>query len=461
MSWSDTLGDLQKGIYQLDCPRMTLQNRLNSDCVFIGAGYVRQNHERKLEFKLYCQFVKENHKFLFFGKSAKSGELVPENEYYILKCIDGFNREWISYWVNPSFDVGVGVVFSGDLRELVHIKDRERPMLKQDYLILRIFGEIKVPFNHQTESISKIADKEFKTINWNIARFSSSNYNFTISLKDGWTLIKIEGNPGVSFPKNIELRAIEALEFVLAHSLWWSVMEKYTCGTLETKSIRTHFFEFNEPRIGPPIDFRNKDSTGCIWSLFDKYFSYIIDKQENEKLHPISEQLNLIREASQGPIIAEALALSIAVEAILKSEFVDLCKPSDALRTGVNSACKHFDDWSGTDELKNRLKGSLNSILNSNPQNAMKFLIDNNVITKKQMDAWKKLRNSMAHGVQPNDAKLQEFLTLCDTVCVLLYHIIFYAIGYEGKYTDYSVFGWPIEDFPKKYFDNDGSSIGG
>ncbi len=42
---------------------------------------------------------------------------------------------------------------------------------------------------------------------------------------------------------------------------------------------------------------------------------------------------------------------------------------------------------------------------------------------------------------------LQEFLELSNKVLILFYHLIFFAIGYQGKYTDYSTIGWPVKDY--------------
>ena len=38
-------------------------------------------------------------------------------------------------------------------------------------------------------------------------------------------------------------------------------------------------------------------------------------------------------------------------------------------------------------------------------------------------------------------------MNLYHIVLVLFYNIIFYAIGYDGDFTDYSMPGWPIRHY--------------
>jgi hypothetical protein len=47
-----------------------------------------------------------------------------------------------------------------------------------------------------------------------------------------------------------------------------------------------------------------------------------------------------------------------------------------------------------------------------------------------------------------NEKKLQELIDLIHKVTVLMYHIVFYLIGYRGKFTDYSSLGFPEKTYP-------------
>lgn len=72
-----------------------------------------------------------------------------------------------------------------------------------------------------------------------------------------------------------------------------------------------------------------------------------------------------------------------------------------------------------------------------------------------RLKAWRYLRNSHVH---PRKANLKRISTadherLADMIAkttVLLYHITFVLIGYEGPYADYGTVQWPSKDFPLK-----------
>jgi len=68
-------------------------------------------------------------------------------------------------------------------------------------------------------------------------------------------------------------------------------------------------------------------------------------------------------------------------------------------------------------------------------------------VTEGHVKAWSLLRNKTAHANTKAAGSTQDLVKLCDVVTVLLYHLIFKAIGYEGHYTDYSEYGYP----PRRY----------
>lgn len=68
-------------------------------------------------------------------------------------------------------------------------------------------------------------------------------------------------------------------------------------------------------------------------------------------------------------------------------------------------------------------------------------------MSKEQLKAWQKLRNKSAYSYQTHDLSGDEFIKLIFQVNVLFYHLIFYAIGYEGLYTDVSELGFPIKQY--------------
>jgi hypothetical protein len=84
----------------------------------------------------------------------------------------------------------------------------------------------------------------------------------------------------------------------------------------------------------------------------------------------------------------------------------------------------------------------------SRPKDKLKVLVDNGVINQSMAKAWEKLRNTTAHAaVKIDPDKAHEMWAHCNIVYAMLNRLVFQAIGYSGKYKDFSTSGWPMTDF--------------
>jgi hypothetical protein len=100
-----------------------------------------------------------------------------------------------------------------------------------------------------------------------------------------------------------------------------------------------------------------------------------------------------------------------------------------------------------------RLEGTLGGMANEPPSDRMYRLVPTGHANVTHIAAWKRLRNKFVHPKENsiqnlNSSELQELLDLIYKVTVLMYHIVFYLIGYKGKYTDYAELGFPERVYP-------------
>lgn len=70
-------------------------------------------------------------------------------------------------------------------------------------------------------------------------------------------------------------------------------------------------------------------------------------------------------------------------------------------------------------------------------------MVNHGDLNQKFYDNWKKLRNSVNHGKDP-DTDLQVYKDLCESNLVLYHILILRLIDYGGYYTDYSTYGHPL-----------------
>jgi hypothetical protein len=100
-----------------------------------------------------------------------------------------------------------------------------------------------------------------------------------------------------------------------------------------------------------------------------------------------------------------------------------------------------------------RIKGMMAGLTNMRAIDKLWRLADEDKVNRTQIEAWRELRNKQVHPVALDladvaDRDYQNRFDLIHQATVLMYHVVFHLIGYEGKYTDYSTLGYPNRDYP-------------
>lgn len=434
----------------IDCPRITLrQNYPDSPQVHQGMGSVTQTPEGQIVLKLYCP-DKVHPKEALMIPTSKAGEIIPKTDYFSLDAVDFHGRQWTATDILPSRKSGFGgegAVIYADLRGLSQESETKNPA-KKAFMIIRFPGNTEIPCNTVTESKTYVGNKiRERSGKLNAARFSACNYEFEIRNEEDWLTVKVLSD-SKKMTDFLELRVCEALQFVLARSLSWSVLEIFEANKIITR-IRSLPLGDNKSRAQPPIGYKRIDETGSVWKLYEKYLHHILSYSE-KYWHPVSGFVHSVIEAMSGSLEAQALTLGVAVEGILRTEFADLALPSEEFKNDIGEAKKLISKSSLEDSVKKRGIGAFDAMLQPRAEDRLKELVKKGLIEKELVEAWKKIRHRSAHADIMNSIDTKTFLKLCSKVSILFNQLIFLAIGYTGKYTDYGTYGWPLKDFSQK-----------
>lgn len=109
---------------------------------------------------------------------------------------------------------------------------------------------------------------------------------------------------------------------------------------------------------------------------------------------------------------------------------------------------EHVKAFAGDAKLIERGLGALGQLKTIRPGDRLRELVKQNVVSEVNVAAWRKLRNSVAHGDWSGVENLQSFIDQTGKVQVLFYQLVFSVIGYVGKHTDWGGRGWPLIDYP-------------
>jgi hypothetical protein len=455
----ELIGTLQQRCLEVDCPRMELiQNCAEQPARFTGPGCIQQSESGELSFKLYATTT-ENWSLFSMGPARyRFGELMGHGDFYSLTGTDHRNRTWKAERIIPDIAASSGIadalgpVVTGKLRECRFSRPLHSESMSPAVLALTFFEELEFPWNTLTETEIKVGGLAREgSSSLNAARFSECGYEFEVRRRAGATVL--EASCPNSFPPYIDRRMVEALQFVQARAPWPRVVERLDDAS-ETVTFTSDIQLARKPLLKPPLIAQMAHNSGDFWRLFGTYLHYILSYSQ-PSWHPCSRRLHFVTQAAERSIDAFALGLAVTVEGLVKDLFPELGGPSAATRAAVEDFEKHAASWGWNADpevrtsMLQRLPHHIRQLISVRAIDKLQHLVREGVVRDDHVLAWKRLRNAAAHGSEPGSKPSQELIDCCDCVTVLLYHLIFRSIGYKGAYSDYSVRGWPVRQYPE------------
>lgn len=251
-----------------------------------------------------------------------------------------------------------------------------------------------------------------------------------------------------SAPLGFENRLVEALRFATAVPASWVMLEYVQGGMVhfELSPYRpAHNHLVNEP-------LQARDTEPDFFRLLEAYYVHSCGHTKGEEFSQLSTAIGPLF-ALKGLDISEiSLVIGVAIEALLKEGLSDLEDTDPELVAEVKSVEKVIDSLITIRENSRvRMKGSLGGLKSTRAQDKLIKLQKLGLVTLSELEHWKKLRNTSAHGaLRVDPQKWQQLLQRIFAVTTLAYKLAFLRIGYFGPYTDYGSPRWPIAWFPAR-----------
>jgi hypothetical protein len=431
--------DFQTRKLQIDLLKIELvQNRNDGNAiVYTGKGYIRQTDDDILTFRLYADEAKNTDMFTSLKSLSDPlpGTLYGESAYYTLRAIGSDGQSWRAEQILPQCDWVSGIdkpVVYGRLNSCVR---GNSPTVSRS-ISLHYFEKVDVPC-----IINEIS-------------FSAQGFAFEVKKDDEGFVIGAHSDQ--ELPPHFGTRIEEALRFLLAASVATRVRIQGSQLELNSATPRSR-----QPRLGPPISRGSIAFLEDSWRLFDHYLGFILREAESPYWHQCSNHLHNALEASANSMDAWAIGLGVAVEGVAnllpyslpdeqKSQLMAL---QAFITKQVNESEKHKS-------FGNRVQGLAGQLVSVRAVDKMQWLAEQGGAIRDYVSAWRGLRN---RGVHPTTGKAdiasldyQRYIDDLNKVGVLLYHITFHLIGYQGRYTDYGERGYPAKIYPPTSEANEG-----
>lgn len=441
---------VRKREFQLDCPQIELTPKDVANPHRVkGPGSIFIEGDQ-LKFKLYSASPLPRPK-----DGVDAGELVPESHRWSFRANDMAGRTWTCTIVDPEDEVSycvepAGVIVTGHLWQ---VEGRyQEPQFRELRVMIDVPGNFDIPLDGSTQIVSKnnMTGLESHQSRRDSTSVEAAACKIVIQKRDAYVRFMVSADEWLP---NTETRLCEAFKFLTARQTWWEAL--YFAGpTEEFVKIRLRQKLPKEPRLMPPLNDRwSRD----YWSLFVKYFDFV-SKSDQDAWHAISAFLDDVCEASIGSFSLLGLVLAVAIEGVVKlthqaSEILsgEYCEAVDRLTEHVCEWESFAADTANKLEvygsLEKRVRGMLSQLKSQRAKDRLVALEKRGIIKSELIKNWELLRNSSAHGKTAVGLPDQGDLDRIDKATALLYAIILDAIGYQGKYTDYSRRGWPDDNF--------------
>ena len=376
---------------------------------------------------------------------GKPGTLVPDEEYFDLKAVEYSGEEWSSSEIRPLRRGAFrrAVVF-GSLYELERVRKAPERYLSPWLVVL---SPVRLPF----------PENAVRETHKNIAGHDQKDFSVTaahVMLKDGELRLYHEADYTVIFakftapinPDRMLVRLLESLRFILAEQIPVGAV-RYVFDDREV--IRLISFGSAPPpaTLQRPIISRTRDEHNLVYTLFTAYFE-AFRQSETEDLHPVARHLWNVIEASAVSFDAFILSLGIAVEGLVTLCFPEFGKVTNAYLVELNGAIELVDSAKLSDEVKNRILGSIREMRQPRNSDRVRDFIRCYKLNDALLKSWVKLRNASAHGHHFGPDVDNEIVADRDRVVFLLYAIFYGYIGYNGMVTNYGEVGWPTVSWP-------------
>jgi hypothetical protein len=377
-----------------------------------------------------------------------SGEIVPDSYYYRLQAtsVDG------TTWTNPKVAIrlnpgaaGTLVTFEMDfLATSSPVSDAARTAVQFVFL-----EALPFPLTAATHTTHKGPDDEQSS--WKRDRGEHRTARMQMKYRE-WKdepshseFAAILSEPA---PLGFETRLVEALRFATAVPASWVLLE-YVQGGMAHLELSPHRPAQNH-LVNEPLQAREAPSD--FFRLLETYYVHSCGHANGDEFSQLSAAMGALFTLKGLDISGISLVIGVAIEALLKEEFSELESNDRKLVEEVESVEKVIDSLIAIREnSRDRMKGSMSGLKSTRAQDKLSKLQKLGLITPLELQQWKKLRNTSAHGaLRVDPQEWQQLLRRIFAVTTLAYKLAFLRIGYFGPYTDYGTLGRPIAWFPAR-----------
>lgn len=436
--------------FSIDFIKITLTQRgSESPIVYSGPGTIYQKPDGYLHLKLYHTFLDVKKELLSRGSSTTPGKILGDEHYFDLESTDISGASWVAekVYVTKSFSYpAAGKIIETKSRELRKVETRyEMASKDRSYLFFLANGKYEIPAN-------KIEELPDGGKHRNTCSFSFDGYDLEIRAKENFLTVKMS-LPKDNYHENIVWMLIESLNILFGSHLR-PIFLSISHDKVSESRIFSVSANFQNSPVPRPIPCSFPKDIECFMAFIQRYL-YTFNMPHDE-LYGYWRKVN---RAWQGGIVHASLALTVAIEGIIKNYFKTYGEPTSEFIKQVDDALLKIREIELGPRIKSRILSSTGQAKSSSPKSALYALATEGWFCSELVDEWVRLRNMSAHAEKEDDEEIQKYVDMVYKCTRLFYSLMFIIIGYDKCFYDFAIEGWPESEFTQIAIPKKSSSI--
>lgn len=444
------------GSLVIDCVEIRLtQNASETPRVYSSIGFFRVSPEHGVEARLVCpRYPTDAYdpiKAFMRERGHTSGVMLPDSHYYRLEARDVAGN----VWTHPAVDLkrderpdAVILTLNCD-----RIQTEEPSEGASPYAYLVFLDTLDFPTNMvQTTTVERGGKLHSQDVRRQdsqgvVAGFQVSYDERKSVSGERYSEFFASAPEGVPAPPLFQDRLLEAIRFCTA-TMATPVMSETVADNVKTIELAKSR-PLNNGLVPAPVSSSEQGIDGDFYKLFECYFNYACTNADGKDFAPLSSKLGGLFTLKGVWLDTIVLLLSVAVEGVLSEDFFkSIGKPKKGLLEDIKKLVDMVKLAPVEESLIKRVVNAVGNMKSNSAADKLHALIEVGALEEEDRTAWKRLRNTSAHGTFAiNPEEMQRLLDDVLRLTTIIYKLVFVRIGYCGKYSNRAARGWRVDQF--------------
>lgn len=372
-------------------------------------------------------------------------EIPPESEWFeITAHVAGSSEPWRGKL--PGIDPRTGIlpdgILLGRIDRLVRDHFPEKSAPDRDRVTFYLEGRILFPKQDQTITEMKRGEETVSTrLHWDHTRYQIGTERFTLVDCESYALLECDLDPG-GIERHRDVRMLEALQFALGQTVLPAAIFRRSA-TGRRSTIRS--FVRQDERgayVQAPLLFSEAGDAKGVFRIAEAFYRRMLDWTVPD-WHTVTHRGYQLIQAGGSPLWITALAYSVATEGVMGDCFPDAVQlPAEFIKE-IDRLVAAVPTLNTTTAIAERVSGSLRAMKRASAPDRLHGFVTRCGFPDDVFMAWKRTRNSAAHGLDASASDAQDRVTDQVRILHLFYSIVLAYIRYEGPRTNYLASGYP------------------